>query len=294
MRPQSAAWLAALAVCAQTAAQEPYHFLPRADGELAVQAFVECLDAENGCEVGETCLPRGMDWTREYGQWHFGTLTPLAQGETLRTPWRDRKGWKCAVRVTGRANVLAVLEHRRSNYLETWEPVSRETRRVHTAGSAVGHPLHPLDIGPAEREYPYQVAPGWGDCRPATVGSPCPDSRHIRRRCKDSVGYAVVFGGHGIPTSGVPADVVQGHTVRLQAWLIDVPGRALNGNSTEWRTKHGSIESIQHDGISTYRAPSVEDATEDVVTATVFYGNVPKRCATTSVEFSIVAEEPED
>ena len=159
--PRAAA--AALLLAFPSLADEAYE-LPRAQADHAVRGIVECLDAD-ACEVWHLCLPTA-GWTPDTGPDDYESLGTLGSGAILATPWRDDEDEACAVRVDGAANVRAVVEHRDSSM----GPLSRETVPIQRAGSVMLIDRRPGEDG---------IAAGWGDCRPASLHNPCPDSAHL-------------------------------------------------------------------------------------------------------------------
>ena len=250
---------------------------------------MECLD-DDGCGLGLSCSEpdaEGVIDATDLNSW-----SEVEFGGQLWTPWRADANLACVATVEGRANVSVNLEHRVVDENGELAAASRETSIVRRNGSVIGQ-----FGGPGlEAEYPFDIAPGWGNCRPARIGSPCPDTRHLRRTCRDSVGYAVIRGSHGVPpglpTFEVATTVGEGQSLAVSSRLYDVAGQSSTGQTTAWFASHGIVEaSLDGSDEAVYRAPLVDSDLPVVVTATVTYGVSPRYCATTSVEFTVEDDE---
>ncbi|MXY58793.1 MAG: hypothetical protein F4029_10880 [Gammaproteobacteria bacterium] len=281
--------LAALAVSPATAAAVYTFDLPRSDHATAVRAAMECLD-DDGCGLGLSCSEPDAQGTIDAAD--LDSWSEVEFGGQLWTPWQADASQACAATVEGRANVSVNREHRVVDENGESAAASRETYIVRRNGSVIGQFGGPE----LQAEYPFDVAPGWGDCRPARIGSPCPDSRHVRRTCRDSVGYAVIRGSHGVPpgqpTYEVATTVAEGQSLAVASRLYDVAGQWETGQTTAWFASHGIVEaSLSGSDEAVYRAPLIRGDLRVVVTATVFYGDSPRYCATTSVEFTVVDDD---
>ena len=281
--------LAVVAVSPATAATVYTFDLPRSDDATAVRASMECLD-DDGCGLGLSCSEpdaEGVIDATDLNSW-----SEVEFGGQLWTPWRADASLACVATVEGRANVSVNLEHRVVDENGELAAASRETSIVRRNGSVIGQ-----FGGPGlEAEYPFDIAPGWGNCRPARIGSPCPDTRHLRRTCRDSVGYAVIRGSHGVPpglpTFEVATTVGEGQSLAVSSRLYDVAGQSSTGQTTAWFASLGIVEaSLDGSDEAVYRAPLVDSDLPVVVTATVTYGVSPRYCATTSVEFTVEDDE---
>ena len=281
--------LVALVGAPATAAAVYTFDLPRSDDATAVRASMECLD-DNGCGLGLSCSEPDAEGSIDATD--LDSWSEVEFGGQLWTPWRADASLACAATVEGRANVSVNREHRVADESGELAAASRETYVVRRNGSVIGQ----FGGAELEAEYPFDIAPGWGDCRPARNGSPCPDSRHVRRTCRDSVGYAVIRGSHGVPpnlpTFEVATTVAEGQSLAVSSWLYDVAGQSATGQTTAWFASHGLVEAaLDGSDEAIYRAPLIDGDLRVVVTATVSYGDSPRYCATTSVEFTVADNE---
>lgn len=282
-----------MAVAALTAAATVYaddiHQLPRSDAQLAVHARVECLDDNRQCAVSHLCAE---DWTGIAAQ-DFTHLGAISKGELHRTPVVADPSQSCAVRVEGKANIVAVVEHRDAS----GAALSREHLVVYRSGALL------VDMNPG----PDGIAAGYGDCRPALWRERvCPDAEHLtglrdgcdgagcrpafeaetdcrleaeydnpdglRRSfvctCPDSVGDAYISDyanndwRFGLP---VPAEVDEGQRLELQTVVDGGESRVVLGDDTFWRASHGILRQTPHPSagssgngnLARWRAPMV-------------------------------------
>ncbi|MDE0036209.1 MAG: hypothetical protein OXU77_01465 [Gammaproteobacteria bacterium] len=258
--------------------------LPRSGESTAVRAAMECLD-DKGCKLGLKCGEPDARGAIDSDDPDHYNRDKADFGELLWTEWEADAGRACEVEVEGRTNVSVIREDRVQADGE-WTPTGRQTSGKWRDGSVIGQ------FGGTDEDSPYTVADGWGACRPAREGRPCPDARHIRRTCRDSVGYAVIGGGHGVrpdqPQYPVQTWIYAGDSLELSSRLYDVAGQAETGHTTAWFASHGLVEgSLDPNDEAVFRAPQDGRRQGVVVTATVYYGDTPRYCATTSVEIIV-------
>ena len=276
--------LAALACSPATAASVRSFDLPRSGDSTAVRAAMECLD-EDGCKLGLKCGEPDTRGAIDSDDPDHYNRDKAEFGEQLWTRWQADASLACEVEVEGRTNISVIREDRVEANGE-WTATGRQTERKWRDGSVIGQ------FGGTNEDFPFVVADGWGSCRPAREGMPCPDARHIRRTCRDSVGYAVIGDGHGVPENQRPYEVqtriFAGGSLDLSSRLYDVAGQTETGQTTAWFASHGLVEgSLDPTDEAVYRAPRVDRPQKVVVTATVYYGDGPRYCATTSVEIDV-------
>ena len=132
----------AVVMLAATATADTYQ-LPRAHGQMPVNAAVECVAPEGdatGCIVSHHCAT-ASDWAYGIAPADFArTLPEIAVGAVRLTPTATSASNLCALHVEGDANVTAFRSHRR-RVDDEWSELSRESVAIHRAGSLVSVPL---------------------------------------------------------------------------------------------------------------------------------------------------------
>lgn len=139
---------AAVVMLAASATAETYQ-LPRATGQMAVNATVECVAPEGdatGCTVSHHCATVD-DWAQGIPPADFRrTLPEIPVGVVRWVPTTTSARHLCAVHVEGEANVTGFRHHRHRVDGE-WLQLSRESVPIHHANSLVSVAIAAPQVG---------------------------------------------------------------------------------------------------------------------------------------------------
>jgi len=239
--------------------------VPRSEDGISTEARVECVDGA-GCTLSWLCAD-AQAWAYE----DFPPADPLDEGELVRAGASEDPGRSCRVRTTGRVSTWAYRTH---------NDLSRETLPL----PRIGH-----TAAPSHAERTDGIAPGWGDCRPATLQKACPDAEHLVESCRTAPAHANIGSFPAeILTEGMPGGAFEDFFGGPVNWTepkgeFDRHWRIERSN-TYRVTDYGGRE---RDFILEYRAPRVTEDVTERITITVENDGY---CATTTIVFTILSD----